>query len=197
MITARNLSKEYNGKKVFENLDLNLEKGEILEVKGNSGEGKTTLKRCIAGLEEHDTGEIDLDGDLSFVFQDKRVLPWLNVMKNILAPLKLGGHEIDDERIEEIKNIAKRFGVEEHLEKDINEVSGGELQRLMVLRGLVTEPDILLLDEPFNSVDQETRGKIYEKFLEICREKSLSVIIASHNQDLEKLVDRKISLKSN
>jgi len=196
MITTQKLSKDYNGKKVFENLNLQLNKGEILEIKGNSGEGKTTLKRCIAGLEEYN-GQIDIDGDISFVFQEKRVLPWLNVMNNILAPLKLGNHEIDDKKVEEIKEIAEKFEVDEHLQKDINEVSGGELQRLMVLRGLITEPEILLLDEPFNSVDEKTRSDIYEKFLKICREKELSVLIASHNQDLENLVDRRVSLKSN
>ena len=194
MIEIENLTKNYESHKVLDNLDLELEKGEILEIRGSSGKGKTTLKRCIAGLEDYDEGQINVEGEISFVFQDERVLPWLNVMKNILAPLKLGDHKITDEKIAEIKNIAERFGVDEHLEKDIHEVSGGELQRLITLRGIVTDPEVLILDEPFNSVDQKTRSKIYKELLKICREKSLSVLIASHEDDINGFTDRVIKL---
>jgi len=76
------------------------------------------------------------------------------------------------------------------LEKDIQEVSGGELQRLMALRGIITDPDILILDEPFNSVDEKTRSEIYEQLRQICDLKSFSVIIASHNDDIEGFADR-------
>lgn len=194
MIEIENLTKKYESHKVLDNLDLELEKGEILEIRGSSGKGKTTLKRCIAGLEDYDEGQINVEGEISFVFQNERVLPWLNVMKNILAPLKLGDHEITDEKIGEIKNIAERFGVDEHLEKDIHEVSGGELQRLITLRGIVTDPDVLILDEPFNSVDEKTRSKIYKELLKICREKSLSVLIASHEDDINGFTDRVVKL---
>jgi ABC-type nitrate/sulfonate/bicarbonate transport system ATPase subunit len=194
MIEIENLTKNYESHKVLDNLDLELEKGEILEIRGSSGKGKTTLKRCIAGLEDYDEGQINVEGEISFVFQDERVLPWLNVMKNILAPLKLGDHKITDEKIAEIENIAERFGVDEHLEKDIHEVSGGELQRLITLRGIVTDPEVLILDEPFNSVDQKTRSKIYKELLKICREKSLSVLIASHEDDINGFTDRVIKL---
>lgn len=194
MIKIEDLCKSYDNQKVIENLDLDLEKGEILEIRGESGRGKTTLKRCIAGLEEYESGNIEVNGDISFVFQDERVLPWLNVMNNILAPLKLGDQKITDEKIEEINDLAKRFGVSQHLNKDVEEVSGGELQRLMALRALVTDPDLLILDEPFNSVDGETRSVIYRELLEICREKSLSVIVASHNSDIREFADRSIDL---
>jgi len=109
MIKIENLSKSYGDNIVFENLDLNLEKGEILEIRGNSGKGKTTLKRCIAGLENYDNGEIKVEGKVSFVFQNERVLPWLDVMNNILTPLKLSGEKIEDDKLDEIKDIAKRF----------------------------------------------------------------------------------------
>lgn len=193
-IKINKFSKNYENEKVFEDFDLEMEQGEILELRGNTGAGKTTLKRCIAGLEDYE-GKIEVSGELAYVFQDERTLPWLNVRKNILIPLKLKGESITEEKIEEMENLTEQLSVKEHLDKSVEEVSGGQLQRLLLIRALLTEPDLLILDEPFNSLDKRTRSQIYEEITGICKEKNISVLIASHTSDTHKFADRTIELQ--
>lgn len=94
-VRIKGFSKKYGNEEVFQNLDLEIEEGEILEIRGETGTGKTTLKRCIAGLEDHQ-GEIEVNGEIAYVFQEERTLPWLNVRKNITTPLKLKGEELTE-----------------------------------------------------------------------------------------------------
>lgn len=187
-------SKKYADEEVFKDFDLEMEEGEILEIRGETGTGKTTLKRCIAGLEDY-KGRIEVDGEIAYVFQDQRTLPWLNVRKNILIPLKLKSESITKEKTAEMKKLAERLDVKEHLNKNIEDVSGGQLQRLLLIRALLTDPDILILDEPFNSLDERTRNQIYQELTEICKEKNISVLIASHTSDIHKFADRTIDLQ--
>lgn len=192
-IKIKEFSKSYENEKVFENFNLEMEQGEILEISGETGKGKTTLKRCIAGLEDHE-GEIEVDGEIAYVFQDERTLPWLNVRKNITTPLKLKGEKITEEKTKEMEKLAQRLGVQKHLDKKIEEVSGGQLQRILLIRALVTDPDLMLLDEPFNSLDKSTRKQIYKEITEICDERNISVLIASHKDDLDEFAERTIDL---
>lgn len=194
-IKINEFSKSYENETVFENFNLEMEQGEILEVRGETGKGKTTLKRCIAGLEDHE-GEIEVNGEIAYVFQDERTLPWLNVRKNITTPLKLKGEKVTEEKNREIENLADRLGVEKHLDKKIEEVSGGQLQRILLIRALITDPDLMLLDEPFNSLDTSTRKQIYREITNICEERDISVLIASHKDDLDEFAERKIDLNN-
>lgn len=194
-ININRLTKSYGDQKIFEDVNLSVQKGEIAEIKGETGKGKTTLKRCIAGLEDYEEGSIDVQGDIAYVFQDERVMPWLNVRKNILLPLKLRNEKTTEEKLQMMHDIASSLRVEQHLDKDIREVSGGQLQRLLLVRALVTEPEVLLLDEPFNSLDTETRQQIYREVLEICEEKDITVLVASHNEDLDNFVNRSVALE--
>lgn len=194
-IKINEFSKSYDNEKVFENFNLEMEQGEILEISGETGKGKTTLKRCIAGLEDHE-GEIKVNGEIAYVFQDERTLPWLNVRKNITTPLKLKGEKITDEKDREIEKLAQRLEVKEHLDKKIEEVSGGQLQRILLIRALITDPDLMLLDEPFNSLDTSTRKQIYREITEICKDRNISVLIASHKDDLDEFAERTIDLNT-
>ena len=193
-LEINNINKSFGSEQVLNDFNLDMEPGEIVQVEGETGRGKTTLKRCISGLEEFEQGEINVNGDIAFVFQDERVLPWLNVKKNLLMSLQLKDEEITEEKLDQMLELAQKFGVEDHLEKKVSQVSGGQLQRLLLIRALITDPGLLLLDEPFNSLDSSTRNRIYSQVLNICKERGISVLVASHNEDLDSFVDRKISL---
>lgn len=193
-LEINDLNKSFGTEQVLKDFNLDLDSGEIVQVEGETGRGKTTLKRCISGLENYEKGEVNVNGDIAHVFQDERVLPWLNVKKNILLSLQLKNEEITEDKLEEMLQLAQRLGVDNHLDKKVNQVSGGQLQRLLLIRALVTDPDVLLLDEPFNSLDSSTRNQIYSEVLGICKEKGIAVLVASHNEDLDSFIDRKISL---
>ena len=193
-LEINDLNKSFGSEQVLKDFNLDMNPGEIVQVEGETGRGKTTLKRCISGLEEYEKGEVNVNGDIAHVFQDERVLPWLNVKKNILLSLQLKNEEITEDELEEMLQLAQRLGVDDHLNKKVNQVSGGQLQRLLLIRALITDPDVLLLDEPFNSLDSSTRNQIYSEVLGICKEKGMAVLVASHNEDLDSFVDRKISL---
>ena len=193
-IRIKGLEKSFGENRLFNGFDLKVDKGEIVAVKGETGIGKTTLKRCISGLEEYQ-GDIESEGDISYLFQDSRMMPWLSVRKNLFMPFKLKGVDITPEKKKEVEQIASKFGVREHLDKEVDEISGGQKQRLLQVRALVTDPDILLLDEPFRSLDQKTRRDIYETVLDHCRQKDHTVLMASHMEDIERIADRTVNME--
>ncbi|MFQ3308489.1 MAG: NitT/TauT family transport system ATP-binding protein [Candidatus Nanohaloarchaea archaeon] len=193
MIQIKNFSKSYGNEKVFENFNLEVEKSEVLEIEGETGKGKTTLLRCIAGLEEYQ-GEIKKYGKISYLFQEQRILEWLNIRKNILIPVKLSKEPVTEKHVEKMEKLAERLGVEEHLDKKTEEVSGGQMQRILLIRALITDPEILLLDEPFNSLDLKTRKNIYKEIIDISKQNNQTLLIASHQEDLSEITDRTIHL---
>lgn len=190
-VKIRELSKSYENEEIFQDFDLEVEDGEILGIRGKTGIGKTTLLRCIAGLEEYE-GEISFEGELSYLFQEPRLLPWMNARKNVLLPFKLRDESVGEKEISRMEGIAESLGVKKHLHKQIDELSGGQVQRLLQVRALVTEPEVLLLDEPFGSLDNETRREAYSKIIGICRDENITTIVATHNEDINSVMDRVI-----
>ena len=183
MIQIKNLHKKYGGVTVHEKFSHIFKKGTLTVISGPSGIGKTTLLRCITGLEEYE-GDIQVDGKISYLFQEDRLMPWLNVEDNMLLPLKLEGKKITPSDREKLTELAQFFKVEAHMGKRLSEVSGGEKQRLLMVRALLTDPDILLLDEPFKSLDKELYTDIYKKFRDFCSKSNLTVVFVTHHYDL-------------
>jgi len=192
-IKITSLCKRLGGEQLFDGMSLTAETGEIIGIRGTTGTGKTTLLRCIAGLEDH-SGTVETDGDISYLFQEPRMPPWMDVRSNILLPLKLQGQEVTDNHLERMNELARRLDVDAHLEKEITEVSGGQQQRILQIRALINDPDIVLMDEPFRSLDESTREQAYEEVLGLCREEGRTVVTASHQPEMENHVDRVIDL---
>lgn len=193
-IQIKNLRKSYNKRKVFHGFNLEVSTGKIKVIRGENGIGKTTLMHCIAGIEDFG-GKIEKEGELSYLFQDARLLPWMNIRRNILMPIKLQGEEIRDRHVKRMEKLAEELSVKEHLSKKVGEVSGGQKQKAMQIRALINNPDVLLLDEPFQSHDNQTRMESYENIFSICREEGNTVLVSSHRRDMEKVVDETVNLK--
>ena len=194
MLSCLNLSKKY-GKILFNELNINLEKGEILAIIGPSGCGKTTLLRCICGLEELDSGKIMLNGvdltkipaeerGIGLLFQKPVLYPHLSVSGN-LSLASLNNH---DKALVEV-------GLPNFEDRDVDTLSGGEGQRVALARALLANPNVLLLDEPFSALDLDMSIKLISDVRALLKDRSCSAILVTHNIEEAKLFsDRMIDL---
>ena len=194
MLSCLNLSKKY-GKILFNELNINLEKGEILAVIGPSGCGKTTLLRCICGLEELDSGKILLNGDditkipaeergIGLLFQKPVLYPHLTVSGN----LSLASFNNHDKALVEV-------GLPNFEDRDVDTLSGGEGQRVALARALLANPNVLLLDEPFSALDLDMSIKLISDVRALLKDRSCPAILVTHNIEEAKLFsDRMIDL---
>ena len=194
MLSCLNLSKKY-GKILFNELNINLEKGEILAIIGPSGCGKTTLLRCICGLEELDSGKIFLNGDditkvpaeergIGLLFQKPVLYPHLSVSGN-LSLASLNNH---DKALVEV-------GLPNFEDRDVDTLSGGEGQRVALARALLANPNVLLLDEPFSALDLDMSIKLINDVRALLKDRSCPAILVTHNIEEAKLFsDRMIDL---
>ncbi len=173
---------------ILNGLTFRQEPGQFVAVVGPSGCGKTTLLRCIASLMQPDTGSVLHRGRhfdnpppwMSIVFQDynRSLFPWLSVRKNVAFGLR--GSSADDKRIDE---ALRAVNLEHAADLYPWQVSGGMQQRCALARSIVVSPNLLLLDEPFASVDAQTRIDLQDMVMEICRTMSLSALLVTHDID--------------
>ena len=190
------VSKTYGtGSEAFQaiqDVTLTTEPGELLCIVGPSGCGKTTLLRCVSGLMPATTGRVELDGDevtapprpMALVFQDysRSLLPWLDIAGNVTLPLKAAGMP-RTKRIELAHDALKSVGLAGHEHKYPWQLSGGMQQRAAIARALAYEPSILLFDEPFASVDAQTRADLEDLLLDVWERKRLTVLLVTHDID--------------
>ena len=184
-LQVNNLSKRYASKLVLENISFSQEKGEIISLIGTSGIGKSTLLKCIAGLCDINSGDIILNNNkidsleannrkISYVFQESPLFPHINVLDNILFNMSTYDKKKLDFLLDktELKSLVKRFPFE---------LSGGENQRAAVVRSLIRNPDLLLLDEPFSNLDTVNKKYVKEIVFDIIKESNLTTIIVNHD----------------
>ena len=191
MLELKGIKKSYDGTIVLRNINLNIEKGEIVSILGPSGCGKTTLLNIILGLTNADSGEMRFQGEdilkipmeergFNIVFQDYALFPNLNVKQNIIYGLR---NKKNIATVEEVNELIRLLGLEEHLEKKIEQLSGGQKQRVAIARTMVMKPKILLLDEPLSALDGVIKESIKAKIKEIAREYQLTTIIVKHDPE--------------
>ncbi len=187
-VSTRNISKNYGDVEALRDLSLEFPRGQLTSLLGPSGCGKTTLLKIIAGLLEPTSGEVEVNGqtvigpgpDRAFVFQDFALLPWASVLKNVTFGL-------------EMRNVARseREAIAEKYIKDVglagfehsypHELSGGMRQRVGLARALAADPDVLLMDEPFSAVDEQTRRKFQEDLLSLVQNENKTFIFVTHS----------------
>lgn len=202
LLEVKNLKKVYTtrfgGNKVqaLDNVNFSVEQGEYVAIMGESGSGKTTLLNIMASLDRPTSGQITLAGknmadikqkelcafrrdNLGFVFQDFNLLDTLSLKDNIFLPLVLAGrnYEMMEERIQP---LASRLGIETLLDKYPYEVSGGQKQRAAVARALITEPQIVLADEPTGALDSKASDRLLRIFAEV-NEDGQTILMVTHS----------------
>lgn len=191
MLELKKIRKSYEGIEVLKNINLKIEKGEIVSILGPSGCGKTTLLNLVLGLTQVSEGRIIFDGEditqmpmekrgFNIVFQDYALFPNLNVYENIVYGLK---NKPNISTTKEVQDLINLLGLGKHLTKKIEELSGGQKQRTALARTLVMKPKILLLDEPLSALDGVIKESIKQKIKEIARDFKLTTIIVTHDPE--------------
>ena len=189
-LKLKNIHKSYGDLKVLEGITFSVDEGEFVCIVGESGCGKTTLLKIIAGVEKADKGEIITDSKrIGFVFQDDRLLPWRTALKNVTFGLEILGNEDLNLGKKALELVGLR-GFESYYPKQL---SGGMRQRVGIARALAINPDLLLMDEPFANLDAQTRERMQEELLKIVRDKT--VIFVTHSiEEAVYLADKLIVL---
>lgn len=192
MITFDKISKSYGAdrhpKEILRDISFDIRKGELVTIFGPNGCGKSTLMSIVTGLEKATSGTIrsdeNLSGNIGFVFQDyrKSLFPWLNVAENIIFPLRLRR----EEKIVILKKLDKLYRlirIPLDLKQRVYTLSGGQAQLVAIMRALIIEPKLLILDEPFSAIDYERTLFLRQKVLEITQKLELTTLFVSHDLD--------------
>jgi putative ABC transport system ATP-binding protein len=214
MIHSKNIHKTYitghNKLHVLKGLDLNIEEGELVSIMGSSGSGKSTLLNIIGILDNYDEGEYYLDkmyiGNLSekkaamlrnkyigFVFQSFNLISFKNAMENVALPLyyqKVGRKKRNKMAME----LLERMELLQWANHLPNEMSGGQKQRVAIARALITNPRVILADEPTGALDSATSVEVMKKFKEI-NDLGVTVLIVTHENDISEMTNKIIRLK--
>ncbi|MDB9527366.1 ABC transporter ATP-binding protein [Oscillatoria sp. CS-180] len=174
-----------NGTVALQGVDLAIRKGEFVSLVGPSGCGKSTVLKLIAGLGNASSGRLDWgvskgDRALAYVFQEAALMPWATVVENVYLPLKLKGQSLraSRSRIQEALNRVNLQGFERSYPRQL---SGGMRMRVSIARALVTQPNLLLMDEPFGALDEMTRGRLNTDLLHLWEQYHWTVIFVTHN----------------
>ncbi|WP_413810724.1 ABC transporter ATP-binding protein [Streptomyces sp. OE57] len=195
-LRVEGLSKTYGGAsdahEVLSDISLEVHEGEFVCVVGPSGAGKTTLLRCLTSLMPPSAGAVYLNGEplhgpnasISVVFQEytRSLMPWMTVTKNVGLPLRARG--TDKAVIAElVENALASVGLAGSGRKHPWQLSGGMQQRVAIARALITSPDVLIMDEPFASIDAQTRLELEDLTLALQRERGMTVVLVTHDID--------------
>lgn len=175
-----NIEKSFNNKKLYNKFSLTFEYGKVNCILGKSGCGKSTLLNIISGLEEFQSGKIiGVPSKIAYVFQEDRLIEWKSIYKNMELPLlKLYKK---DERKEKIERMLKVMELDDYIDSFPKELSGGMRQRVNIARAFLYEEGLLLMDEPFKSLDENSKENVIKIFKEVHLEKNNTVIMVTHD----------------
>ena len=213
IIKLSKISKTFNGNKknikVLQNINLVINKGELISLTGPSGSGKSTLLHLIALLDKPSSGEISFKGKnlsaatdseedfvrkkgISIIYQQNNLLSDFTALENVMIPLLNNGYSLKNS-VNKAKKILSTVNLAERIDHFPNELSGGEQQRVAVARAIITEPDLILADEPTGSLDRKTANEIFSLFLKL-KSKKRAILYATHNRELSSKADYKLNI---
>ena len=211
-ITCTNIAKTFvvegNNIKVLENINLTIEKGDLVAISGQSGAGKSTLLHIIASLDEASSGNILYDekpieghtnfalsnirlNNFGFVYQFHHLLEDLTVLENIMIPLQLAGNTSK----QNVYNIIDEVGLSSRVNHLPWKLSGGEKQRVAIARALINNPDFIFLDEPTGNLDEENASIIQNLLLEISKRNNIALVTATHDNNFIESFNKNYYLK--
>lgn len=209
MIIAENLCKNYGELQVLKNIHLKIEDGDIYGLVGKSGVGKSTLLRCINGLETYQSGSLQVEGEevskkngkalrlfrkqIGMVFQHFSLLERKSVRDNIALPMKCWGIS-GKESEKEVERLAKIVGLEDKLDVKARNLSGGQKQRVAIARALTLKPKILLCDEATSALDPKTTKDILKLLKKINQEMNITIVMVTHQMSVVREICNKVSI---
>tara|TARA_B100000780_G_scaffold257186_1_gene206863 strand:- start:11904 stop:12563 length:660 start_codon:yes stop_codon:yes gene_type:complete len=213
MILVKNISKTYNNKKVINEIDFIVNKGEIISITGPSGAGKTTLLNLISTLDLPDKNndsiikinDVDVlslnDKNLSkfrntqigFIFQFHELLPEFTALENVIIPAIIKG-EKKNISIKKAKGLLETLGLSNVINQFPSQLSGGEQQRVAVARALINDPKVIFADEPSGNLDSKSSDLLHKLFFDLREKLNITFIIVTHNKELSNMTDRKLNL---
>ncbi len=204
MVRVNNFGVVFNNTRILENVSFDVGRGEIVTLLGQSGCGKTTILRAIAGLQKEHEGDIYIDEicvssknifvknrQIGYIFQDYALFPHLNVAENIGFSLFKLEKKVKEKKVDE---LLKRFNLKEHKYKQIHQLSGGQQQRVAIARAMANNPKILLLDEPFANLDEGLRYKTKMWLKNLIKKENLSAILVTHDKQEALSISDKIGI---
>lgn len=194
VLKVENLNKNFGIKKVLKDISFNLKRGEIVSVLGKSGCGKSTLLRIIAGLESASSGKITTNKSVSLMFQNYALMPHLNVNENIALALHYLPKAQRKKRVDE---LCEKFFIKDLANSRIDEISGGQAQRVAFARALANEAEVLLLDEPFANLDTGLKSALRIELLNLIKNSGVSALLVTHDKDDAFVMSDRIALIHN
>lgn len=198
IIEFKNITKQYNQSNfgVLRDISFAVKKGEFVCIIGTSGGGKSTILKLIAKLIEPSSGSINLPSKVSMVFQSTSLFPWLTVFENIAFGLQ-SSQLTKNETFKTVTEHIKMVGLNGFEERYPHELSGGQRQRVGIARALTVNPEVLLLDEPFSSLDPKTSHELHEDIISIWQKTGKTIIMVSHLiEEAVSLADRIFLIKN-
>lgn len=211
MIHAHNIHKSFGTLEVLKGISIEVKRGEIVSIVGQSGAGKTTLLQILGTLSPMDSGELLIDGEnvsamndnnlsdfrnrrIGFVFQFHHLLPEFTALENVMMPALIARRD-NKESEKEALRLLEMMNLKDRITHKPNELSGGEQQRVAIARALINRPALLLADEPSGNLDSQNRDEIHSLFLRLRDELGQTTIIVTHDEALASMADRKITMR--
>lgn len=196
MLLIEDLDFKYSTQKILNNINLKLDKGEIISIIGPSGSGKSTLMKILSGILSNYSGKVFIDDkklnpkihNIGFIPQHYGLLPWKNIFNNIKLSMNI--KKIKDEKI--IFDLSKSLGIKDILNKYPSQISGGQKQRVAIARTFAINPSLLLMDEPFSALDAINREFLQEKFLSVWEQEEFTTILVTHSVEESLFLSKKV-----
>ena len=210
MLKGISISKSYGDLNVLKDVDIEVERGEMVSIVGKSGTGKSTLLHILGSLDRADFGEVIIEGNsiqnlnqkqlaafrnekIGFVFQFHHLLAEFNALENVCIPAFIKGTErkVAEHKAEE---LLEYLGLKDRMHHKPSQMSGGEQQRVAVARSLINSPSIVFADEPTGNLDNATSDEMHSLFLSLKKDFNQTFVIVTHNADLASMSDRKLEM---
>lgn len=181
-ILLRGISKSFDNMVILNDINIEVNEGELVSIVGPSGSGKSTIFNIITNLIKFDSGEKRVNGDVSYMYQKDMMVPWKKVVDNIATPIVFKGMDKKNAR-KEVEKYIGTFGLTSFQNKYPNKLSGGMKQRANFLQTYLTSNDIMLLDEPFGALDSITRSNMQQWLLDIKKNMNSTILLITHDVD--------------
>ncbi|MCK9480582.1 MAG: ABC transporter ATP-binding protein [Bacteroidia bacterium] len=211
MIKAQDIQKSFGNLQVLKGIDLDIAKGEIISIVGDSGAGKTTLLHILGTLDRPDAGFLEINGEridklgskalskfrnrnIGFVFQFHHLLPEFTALENVCIPAWIA-KENKKTSVERAKELLSLLKLEQRFEHKPSQLSGGEQQRVAVARALINSPAVIFADEPSGNLDSKNAEDLHKLFFDLRKQFNQTFVIVTHNKELASQSDRTLTIK--